>query len=199
MVRDALWLEREICEDFKCSFFSAKAYISLTWRDVISENTYKQTEMRRYFWFRSPDQASWASSLLRGEAQLVMPTGRRWKLWTSPIRTVGKTASQELRRYGRSRRTCATRMAVSVQPWSWAVFKPLWWCGEELSPVLPEKNKLRFFPTSPPVSPRATAASLAQAWRFTVWMLSGTWKWAWTTINWEPEGLFLSKSTLIHL
>lgn len=120
MVRDALWLERKICKDFKCSFFSSKAYISFTWRDGISENTYKQTEMRWYFQFRSPD---WALSVLTGEAQLVMPTGTRWKLWTYPIYTVGKRASQELLRYGRSRWTCATGLAVSVQPWSWVVSK----------------------------------------------------------------------------
>lgn len=161
-----------------------------------------RSETRGHFWFRSPDQPQWASSPLTGEAQHGGQLCGRWKLWTSPIHAASNRASQKLlQRGGRVgecgpedwRFQCSLEAQLSLRPATLVT----WW--RTLSHGT-RPNKAKLFPTSPLASPGAgaKAASLMQVWRFTVWTVGEAWKWASATINWEPEGFCLSRSTLIQ-
>lgn len=105
MVEGALWLEKLSCKDFKCSFL-LKAYITFTASDGILVNTYKETEMRGHFWFRSPEWFQWAFFLLSGEAQLGKLTGHKVK---APMHTADNRASQKLLQCGRRVGECVSK------------------------------------------------------------------------------------------
>ena len=149
MVSEALQLGKKNCKDFKCSFFPAKACISFT-VNGISENNYKQRipklKWEGIFGLEVLTSLSGLHLHWRVKHRVESPLGSRWKLWRSPVHSVGNREGWKLV-WRKSWRTCARRLAVSVQPWSSAVSgQPLWWHGEELSPTVPQRTRSSYSP-----------------------------------------------------